>query len=233
MQKTQYIDCHYLEYQRAWDLQEKFLQENVQLKLQSPRGISPHDIPTKNYLLFCEHNHVYTLGKSGKREHLLITERECDEKDIAFFPINRGGDITYHGKGQITGYPIFDLEKFKPDIHWYMRTMEECVIKCIAEFGLKGGRIEGFSGVWLHTETDFPKKISAQGVRCSRWITMHGFAFNVNTDLSFYDYIVPCGLEGKGVTSLQAELGYTLDMEEVKAKLLTHFAAEFGLEYLP
>lgn len=224
-----YIDCGFVSYKPTWEYQEQLLQQGAKLKLSYPRNTAPHDIPTQHYLLFCEHNHVFTLGKGGDATNLRISEAECAEKGIEYFHINRGGDITYHGKGQITGYPIFDLEKFKPDIHWYMRTLEEIFIQLIAEYGLKGDRLPGFSGVWLHTETDFPKKICALGVRCSRWITMHGFAFNVNTDLSYFDYIVPCGLEGKGVTSLQQELGREIDMQEVKAKLKTHFIREFGI----
>lgn len=228
-----YIDCGFVSYKPAWEYQERLLQGNAQLKLSYPRGTEPQEIPTKHYLLFCEHNHVFTLGKGGDAENLRITEAECAEKGIEYYPINRGGDITYHGKGQITGYPIFDLEKFKPDIHWYMRSLEEVFIQLIAVYGLKGERLEGFSGVWLHTETDFPKKICALGVRCSRWITMHGFAFNVNTDLSYFDYIVPCGLEGKGVTSLQQELGREVDMQEVKEKLKHQFMRQFAITEMP
>lgn len=231
MNPIQYQDCHNIRYQAAWDYQEKLLLENTTLKLSFPRNTPPNEVPTQSHLLFCEHNHVYTLGKGGKREHLLISEAECVEKDIEFFHINRGGDITYHGPGQITGYPIFDLEQMKPDIHWYMRQLEEVIIRCIADYGLIGNRLEGFSGVWLHTETEIPLKICALGVRCSRWITMHGFAFNVNTDLRYYDYILPCGLEQKGVTSLEKELGRKMDMEEVKVRLKQHFSAVFGIEF--
>lgn len=231
MNTVNFIDYPNIRYKTAWDEQEKLLLENTSLKLQFPRNTPPQDVPTKNYLLFCGHNPVYTLGKGGKREHLLISEAECIEKDIEFFHINRGGDITYHGPGQITGYPILDLEKFKPDIHWYMRQLEEVIIRCIADYGLKGERLEGFSGVWLHADTDIPLKICALGVRCSRWVTMHGFAFNVNTDLKYFDYILPCGLEQKGVTSLQKELGREMDMEEVKERLKRHFAEVFEFQY--
>jgi lipoyl(octanoyl) transferase len=231
MNTVHFIDYPNIRYKTAWDEQEKLLLENTSLKLQFPRNTPPLDVPTQSYLLFCGHNHVYTLGKGGKRDHLLISEAECVEKDIEFFHINRGGDITYHGPGQITGYPILDLEKFKPDIHWYMRQLEEVIIRYIADYGLKGERLEGFSGVWLHTDTDLPLKICALGVRCSRWVTMHGFAFNVNTDLRYYDYILPCGLEQKGVTSLQKELGREMDMEEVKERLKRHFAEVFEFQY--
>ncbi|MBX7243597.1 MAG: lipoyl(octanoyl) transferase LipB [Bacteroidia bacterium] len=232
IQTVNYRDCGFIQYKTAWDLQEQLLSENTQLKLSYLHtGIPASDIPTHHHLLFCEHNHVYTLGKSGKREHLLISEEECTEKNIEFFQINRGGDITYHGQGQITGYPIFDLDKFKPDLHWYMRNMEEVIINTLKDFGLNGARMNGFTGVWLHSDSVMPLKICAMGVRCSRWVTMHGFAFNVNTDLSYFDYIVPCGLEGKGATSLERELGRKIDMEEVKEKLKFHFAKEFGYEY--
>ncbi len=224
-----YIDCGFVSYKPTWDYQERLLQGNAQLKLSYPRGTNPHEIPTQHYLLFCEHNHVFTLGKSGDAANLRITEAECAAKGIEYYPINRGGDITYHGKGQITGYPIFDLEKFKPDIHWYMRSLEEVFIQLMAEYGLIGERLTGFSGVWLRADSDFPEKICALGVRCSRWITMHGFAFNVNTDLSYFDYIIPCGLEGKGVTSLQKELGRDVDMQEVKEKLKQSFAKVFEI----
>lgn len=228
--KIRYEDCGNISYKTAWDYQERLLKENTDLKLEYPRNTPPMEIPTQSHLLFCEHNHVYTLGKAGERAHLLIPESECEAKGIEFFHINRGGDITYHGPGQITGYPIFDLEQIKPDIHWYMRQMEEAVIRCIAEYGLQGDRLPGFSGVWLHTDTGFPRKICAMGVRCSRWVTMHGFAFNVNTDLAYFDYIVPCGLEGKGVTSLQQELGREVDMQEVKQILKSKFTEVFGVE---
>lgn len=230
---VKFQDCGYIRYQTAWDLQETLLSQNTKIKLENARsGIAPTALPTQHHLLFCEHNHVYTLGKSGKREHLLISEEECKEKEIEFFHINRGGDITYHGKGQITGYPIFDLDKFKPDLHWYMRTLEEVIIKTLADYGLNTTRMEGFTGVWLHLESAMPLKICAMGVRCSRWVTMHGFAFNVNTDLSFFEYIVPCGLEGKGATSLERELGRAVDIQEVKDRLKWNFAREFGYNYL-
>jgi lipoyl(octanoyl) transferase len=226
-----YKDCAYIRYQEAWDLQEQLLSENTKLKLASPRTAKPFEIATKHYLLFCEHNPVYTLGKSGKAENLLISQAECEAKGIEYFPINRGGDITYHGPGQITGYPIFDLEKFKADIHWYMRTMEEVMIQTCAEYGIDAGRIDKCSGVWLHRDSDFPLKICAMGVRCSRWVTMHGFAFNVNTEMEYFENIIPCGLEGKGATSLEKELGRKVDIQEVKEKIKKHFALQFGYEY--
>ena len=241
-QKVKFKDLGIIEYKTAWDYQETLLNENVRIKSELRNAsLTTHDLPTgqagsrlttTNYFLLCEHPPVYTLGKSGKREHLLISEEECLAKNIEFFPINRGGDITYHGQGQITGYPIFDLDKFKPDLHWYMRTMEEVIIKTVADYGLTATRLDGFTGVWLHPNAAMPLKICAMGVRCSRWVTMHGFAFNVNTDLSFFDYIVPCGLEGKGPTSLEQELGRKIEMDEVKDRLKFHFAEEFGYEYV-
>lgn len=227
LQAVRVQDMGLIDYQEAWDLQESLLRVNVGLKLASGKS-APHKIDTQHYLLLCEHPHVYTLGKSGSEEHILINEEERAEKGISYYKINRGGDITYHGPGQITGYPIFDLEKFKPDLGWYLRTMEEVMIRLLAEYGLEGGRSQGETGVWLGVGTDNPRKICAFGVRCSRWITMHGFALNVNTDLSYFEHIVPCGIEDKGVTSLQQELGREIPMSEVKEKLVQHFAELFG-----
>ncbi|MFN0202098.1 MAG: lipoyl(octanoyl) transferase LipB [Bacteroidia bacterium] len=231
LQQVHYQDCKQIDYKTAWDFQESLLQQNSQLKLQAGRGYVPQELATQHHLLFCEHNPVYTLGKSGKIENMLISEEECKQQGIAFYPNNRGGDITYHGPGQITGYPIFDLEKFKPDIHWYMRQMEEVMIQTCADYGLFAERMEKFTGVWLHTKTDFPLKICAMGVRCSRWTTMHGFAFNVNTELKYFDYIIPCGLEGKGATSLQKELGREVDIQEVKEVLKKNFSQVFDYQY--
>jgi len=225
-------DCGHIRYKEAWDLQEQLLSGNTKLKLAAPRTAKPFEIETTHYLLFCEHNPVYTLGKSGKPENLLISQAECEQKGIEYFPINRGGDITYHGPGQITGYPIFDLEKFKSDIHWYMRTMEEVMIQTCAEYGIDAGRIDKCSGVWLHRDSELPLKICAMGVRCSRWVTMHGFAFNVNTQMEYFENIIPCGLEGKGATSLERELGRKVDIQEVKEKIKKHFALQFGYEYV-
>lgn len=226
-----YHNAGVIAYQEAWDWQERLLRTNVDTKLQAPRNMPPAELNTEHHLIFCEHPHVYTLGKSGKPEHVLIDEAKRKELGIAYFPINRGGDITYHGPGQITGYPIFDLEKFRTDIGWYLRQLEEVMIRFLATYDLVGDRIPGATGVWLHADTHYPKKICAFGVRCSRWITMHGFALNINTDLSFFEYIVPCGIDDKGVTSLQAELGHPLDIEEVKQQLLQHFADVFEYTY--
>ncbi len=227
----QYRDLGKMPYQKAWDLQERLLKANVDLKIAAGRSTKAGEVDTQSYLLFCEHPHVYTLGKSGKVEHLLLDDASIAKKGISFFKINRGGDITYHGPGQITGYPIFDLEKLKPDLGWYLRTLEEVMIGLLAEYGLKGDRIKGATGVWLGINTHNPRKICAFGVRCSRWISMHGFALNVNTDLSYFNHIIPCGINDKGVTSLQVELGRAIDVKEVKEGLKRHFVLQFGLEY--
>jgi lipoyl(octanoyl) transferase len=219
-------------YQEAWDMQESLLRVNVGLKLAAGKRANPAKVPTQHYLLLCEHPHVYTLGKSGKEEHLLISEAEREAKEISFFHINRGGDITYHGPGQITGYPILDLEKFRTDLGWYLRSLEEVMIRLLAEYGLEGGRIAGETGVWLDVGQAVPRKICALGVRCSRWVSMHGFALNVNTDLSYFDHIVPCGISDKGVTSLAAELGREVSVTEVSQRLLAQFAAVFECELM-
>ncbi|MEM7511505.1 MAG: lipoyl(octanoyl) transferase LipB [Bacteroidota bacterium] len=232
IRKVHFQQLGSIAYQEAWDYQEKLLKANVQLKLKAGREADPNAIPTEHHLLFCEHPHVYSLGKSGKREHLLIDQPTLEKYGITFVHTNRGGDITYHGPGQIVGYPIFDLEKFRTDIGWYLRSLEEVIIKVLAEYGLIGGRIEGATGVWLDIDTPNPRKICAMGVRCSRWITMHGFALNVNTDLSFFNHIVPCGISDKGVTSLQAELGREVDIQEVEDLLKKYFSDVFGFSIL-
>ncbi len=232
LQPVHYQNLGLIPYAEAWELQESLLRVNTGLKQSAERGLSPLKIPTQHYLLFCEHPHVYTLGKSGHESHLLIDEATRAAEGIEYFKINRGGDITYHGPGQITGYPIFDLEKLKPDLVWYLRTMEEVMIALLADYGLVGGRVEGATGVWLGIGGASERKICAFGVKCSRWVTMHGFALNVNSDLRFFDHIVPCGIPDKGVTSLEKELGYRLDMAEVEGHLKGHFASQFGLEYI-
>lgn len=229
-QLVRFLDLGHIDYQQAWDLQESLLRVNTGLK-QAAHGLPPHKIDTQHYLLFCEHPHVYTLGKSGSEANLLLPEAGLAERGIGFFRINRGGDITYHGPGQITGYPILDLEKFRPDLGWYLRTLEEVMIRLCASYGLEAGRVPGATGVWLGIGTPEERKICAFGVKCSRWITMHGFAFNVNTDLSLFDHIVPCGIDDKAVTSLRAELGREVEMEEVKGRIRELFAEEFGCEW--
>ncbi len=214
------------DYKETWDYQELIFQNTVDLKIKNRRENS--ELPTPNHFLFVEHPHVYTLGKSGNIENLLIDEQILAEKDAKFYKINRGGDITYHGPGQIVGYPILDLDNFFTDIHKYLRLLEEMVILTLAEYDLKGERSDGETGVWLDVGTPFARKICAMGVRASRWVTMHGFALNVNSDLGYFDLMIPCGIKGKSVTSLNVELGRrTVDMEEVKEKLLYHFSRLF------
>lgn len=215
------MDLGTMGYQKAWDLQEELLQENLRLKKEGSNE-------TKHHLLLVEHPPVYTLGKSGKEEHVLISEEERQKRQIEFFRINRGGDITFHGPGQIVGYPILDLEKYYTDIGLYLRNLEEVIIRVMAEYGLEGTRSKGETGVWLDPEIPGKeRKICAMGVRCSRWITMHGFAFNVNTDLSYFNHIIPCGIQNKQVTSLEKELGHKMNFREVQDKLITKFAEVF------
>ena len=234
MEKVKFQDFKNISYQKAWDYQHELLNELVNRKRNNRKLPKEEQESQTHYLLFCEHPHVYTLGKSGSIDHLLLDEAELKEADIEFFKINRGGDITYHGYGQITGYPILDLDCFFNDIRKYVNHMEEVVIRTIAEYGLKGERIKGESGVWLDINKPnvMPRKICAVGVHLSRWVTMHGFAFNVNTDLTYFKNIVPCGIQDKGVTSLKEELGYKLDFEEVKAKVKFHYQDLFGFEYV-
>lgn len=227
----EFRDLGQLSYQEAWDLQERLLQENVALKTRARLdGITdPFDVPTKEYLLFVEHPHVYTLGKSGEISNVLINEQEMKQKGIAFFHTNRGGDITYHGPGQLVGYPILDLEKHYTDIGRYLRNLEEMVITVMSHFGLKGERSEGETGVWLDPSIKGrERKICAMGVRCSRWITMHGFAFNINTDLQYFDNIIPCGIHNKQVTSLKKELGKEVEIEVVKSLIVKSFEDIFN-----
>jgi len=214
------------DYKETWDCQELLFQKTVDLKIKNRREET--ELPTPNHFLFVEHPHVYTLGKSGDIDNLLVDEKVLTEKGAEFYKINRGGDITYHGPGQIVGYPILDLDNFFTDIHKFLRYLEEMVILTLAEYGLKGERSPGETGVWLDVGTPFARKICAMGVRASRWVTMHGFALNVNADLGYFDLMIPCGIRGKAVTSLNVELGQQkVDMEEVKRKLLKHFAELF------
>lgn len=238
MQKKPVIfkDLGVMEYQAAWDYQEKLLQENVQKKsLVYSQEVETFDagIQTSNYLLFVEHPPVYTLGKSGNKENVLLDDKGLKEREIQFFNTNRGGDITFHGPDQIVGYPILDLEKFYTDIGKYLRNLEEVIILTMAEYGLKGDRSTGETGVWIEPGiAGRERKICAIGVRCSRWITMHGFAFNVNTDLTYFNHIIPCGIVNKQVTSLEKELGYKVDIEEVKEKIKKNFATVFDAELI-
>ena len=217
------------DYKETWDYQELLFQKTVDLKIKNRREETI--LPTPNHLLFVEHPHVYTLGKSGDIDNLLVDEKVLSEKGAKFYKINRGGDITYHGPGQIVGYPILDLDNFFTDIHKFLRFLEETVILTLAEYGLKAERSKGETGVWLDVGTPFARKICAMGVRASRWVTMHGFALNVNADLGYFDLMIPCGIKGKAVTSLNVELGQQkVDMEKVKLKLLKHFALLFEAE---
>lgn len=226
--KVHFIDWGLVDYQEAWDRQEKLFTETLAIK-QDNRTNNVEN-PTPNYLIFTEHPHVYTLGKSGHEEYLLLDEQGLKQKEAKFYKINRGGDITYHGPGQIVGYPILDLDNFFTDIHLYLRTLEQAVILTLADYGIQAGRYEGYTGVWLDADNDKARKICAMGVRASRWVTMHGFAFNVNADLAYFGNIIPCGIDDKDVTSMERELGRKLDMEEVKEKLKSHIAELFHME---
>ncbi|TYZ12548.1 lipoyl(octanoyl) transferase LipB [Hymenobacter lutimineralis] len=223
-------------YQTAWDYQETLLAATLAIKTQNRLAAEAGQLlaPTPNHLLLCQHPPVYTLGKSGKPEHLLLDEQGLQAHGATFHRINRGGDITYHGPGQLVGYPILDLENFFTDIHRYLRVLEEAVILLLAEYGLRAGRIAGLTGVWLDFEEGAanPRKICALGVKCSRWVTMHGFALNVNTDLSYFGYIVPCGITDKAVTSMRQELGREVSLPEVENRLLPHLATLLGAEYV-
>jgi lipoyl(octanoyl) transferase len=223
-------DWGLMDYQLAWDRQEAIFAETVDLKTQNRNNGT--DLAVSNYLVFVEHPHVYTLGKSGKPENLLLDELGLKEKNATYHKINRGGDITYHGPGQLVGYPILDLDNFFTDIHLYLRTLEEAIILTLADYGISSGRYTGFTGVWLDADNEKARKICALGVRCSRWVTMHGFAFNVNTDLDYFKNIIPCGIDDKDVTSMERELGFKLDMEEVKGKLGQHISNLFEMKLL-
>lgn len=217
------------DYKQTWDYQEELFKEIIDLKIKNRREET--EVETPNYLLFVEHPHVYTLGKSGDLSNLLISEEKLAQINATYYKINRGGDITYHGPGQIVGYPILDLENFFTDIHKYMRFLEEMIINTLSEYGIKAERSKGETGVWLDVGTPFARKICAMGVRASRWVTMHGFALNVNSDLGYFDHMIPCGIKGKAVTSLNVELGKeSVSMEEVKTKLLKHFLLLFEAE---
>lgn len=230
MKQVHLQDLGTKDYKATWDYQEELFDGIIQIKRKNRN--EKLNLETPNYFLFVEHPHVYTLGKSGDLNNLLLNEKQLQEKDIAFYKINRGGDITYHGYGQIVGYPILDLENFFTDIHKYMRFLEEVIIRTLAEYGLKTERSKGETGVWLDVDTPFARKICAMGVRSSRWVTMHGFALNVNTNLGYFDHIIPCGIRGKAVTSLEAELGKKIDETEVKEKILHHFAEVFEATFI-
>ncbi|WP_370101323.1 lipoyl(octanoyl) transferase LipB [Xanthomarina gelatinilytica] len=227
--RIQLHDLGSKDYKETWDYQESLFKEIVDTKVKNRRENA--NLETTNYFLFVEHPHVYTLGKSGDMSNLLINEEQLEAKGASFYKVNRGGDITYHGPGQIVGYPILDLENFFTDIHKYLRLLEEMIILTLAEYGLKAERSKGETGVWLDVGTPFARKICAMGVRASRWVTMHGFALNVNANLGYFDHMIPCGIRGKAVTSLHVELGKKeVDEVEVKNKLLKHFTVLFEAE---
>lgn len=229
--KIEFQELGLRDYKETWEYQQELFQAILDQKIKNRRENSSEE--TKNHLLFVEHPHVYTLGKSGDIKHLLINEEQLKQKGATFYKINRGGDITYHGPGQIVGYPILDLENFFSDIHKYLRLLEESIILTLKEYGIVAERSKGETGVWLDVGTPFARKICALGVRASRWVTMHGFAFNVNADLGYFDNIVPCGIEGKAVTSLNVELGVKeVPVDEVKEKIKKHFSVLFEAELI-
>ena len=232
-QTVHFQDLGKMDYQKAWDYQEELLQKNLEIKkvIHSSQGeVASVELPTSHHLLLVEHPPVYTLGKSGKMEHVLISEQERAEKGIQFFQTNRGGDITFHGPAQIVGYPILDLEKFYTDIGRYLRDLEEVIILTLEEYDIVAGRSAGETGVWIDASIKGKeRKICAMGVRCSRWVTMHGFALNVNTDLNYFNHIVPCGIQNKKVTSIKEELGHEVDIEEVKERLKGNFEKVFNV----
>ncbi len=226
-------DLGLTDYQKAWDYQEEIFEKTIAIKLANRDLPEPEQKPTPNYLLFCQHPHVYTLGKSGKEEHLLLDDDGLKSNQATFYKINRGGDITYHGPGQLVGYPIFDLDNFFTDIHQYLRLLEEAIILTLEYYGIAAGRIDGLTGVWLdHVEKRNPRKICAIGVKTSRWVTMHGFAFNVNAQLDYFNNIVPCGISDKAVTSLHKELGRPMEMQEVSDCVKTNLAKVFDFQYV-
>ncbi|HLO45657.1 MAG TPA: lipoyl(octanoyl) transferase LipB [Leadbetterella sp.] len=226
--KVEYIDLGLVDYKKAWDFQEEYFKKIVDIKINNRNNQTEETTP--NYLLFCQHPHVYTLGKSGKFENLLLDEHGLDEKEATFYKINRGGDITYHGPGQLVVYPILDLDNFFTDIHKYMRFLEEAVIKTCTDYGITAGRIDGLTGVWINDGN--PRKLCAMGVKSSRWVTMHGLALNVNTNLEYFGNIVPCGIDDKAVSSIQKELDREIEITEVAGKLRTHLAELFEMELI-
>jgi len=226
-------DLGLIDYREAWDLQEQLFNEIVERKLANRQLDEGQKLIHHHHLLFCEHPHVYTLGRSGDEKNLVVSEKDLQKLQATFYRNNRGGDITYHGPGQIVGYPILDLDHFFTDIHKYLRFLEEGVILTLKEYGINAGRIDGCTGVWLDwNDNKRARKICALGVRCSRWVTMHGFAFNVNTDLTYFDHIIPCGIRDKSVTSMEKELGRKLDMSEVKEKLKKNLCVLFGIRLI-
>jgi lipoyl(octanoyl) transferase len=228
MRQVIFTDLGLIDYKEAWDFQEKIFARIVEQKLANRDKPESEHITPENYLLFCAHPHVYTLGKTGQPENLLVNEQQLHDLHASFYKINRGGDITYHGPGQIVGYPLLDLDQFFTDIHKYLRLLEEIIIRMLAEYGIIGDRYPGYTGVWIDANDSIKaRKICAMGVRTSRWVTMHGWALNVNSDLSMFSNIVPCGIDDKAVTSMEKELGSKVNEDEVKEKLKLHFAELF------
>lgn len=226
---VRFEDLGLMDYKACWDYQETLFNGTIDAKIGNRNNGT--DLPTPNHLLFVEHPHVYTLGKSGDESHLLINATQLEQEHASYYRINRGGDITYHGPGQLVGYPILDLDNFFTDIHKYLRYLEETIILTLDEYGIRAGRSKGETGVWLDPDDVFKaRKICAMGVRCSRWVTMHGWGFNVNADLGYFGNIIPCGIQEKAVTSLNKELGQDVDMAEIKGKLKKHFSALFGCQ---
>jgi lipoyl(octanoyl) transferase len=231
--KTNYIDLGLMDYQQAWDYQTQLFQSIVEVKVQNRSLPINEHLPTNNYLLFCEHPHVFTLGKSGDEKNLLVKKEDLHAIAASYYHINRGGDITYHGPGQIVVYPILDLENFFTDIHQYMRLLEESVIQTLAEFNIQAGRIKGLTGVWIDNENEkSARKICALGVKTSRWVTMHGLAFNVSPLLEYFNYIVPCGIDDKAVTSLEKELKSQPDFQQVKMTLKEKIVSLFNMQII-
>ena len=226
---TTFLDLGLIDYQKAWDYQTTLFNSIIDTKLRNRDLPESDQQPTANYLIFCEHPHVFTQGRTGNDENLLKTQEELNELKASFYHINRGGDITYHGPGQLVVYPVLDLDNFFTDIHRYMRSLEEAVIRTLNELGVQGGRIPGLTGVWLGGASPMPRKICALGVKTSRWVTMHGLAFNVKPDLSYFKHIVPCGIDDKGVTSLERETGKAVDMNQVKGIMRKHLTDVFSM----
>ena len=222
------INLGLVDYKKAWDIQEKYFKQAIDCKIAIRNGENLP--PPSNYLILCEHPNVYTIGKSGKEENLLLSSEEVKSKEASFYKINRGGDITYHGPGQLVVYPILDLDQFFTDIHKYMRFLEQAVINTLLKFGIQSSRIDGMTGVWIDSALPSARKICAMGVKSSRWVTMHGIGFNINTNLDFFSHIVPCGIDDKAVTSMQKELGIEVDMQEVENIIIEEFKSLFGFQ---
>jgi lipoyl(octanoyl) transferase len=219
-----------MEFGATWKVQEDLFNKAIDLKIAARKGETT-ELP-ENHFLYVEHPHVFTLGKSGDEENLLLNDEELSKAGATYFKINRGGDITYHGPGQIVGYPILDLDQFFTDIHKYLRYLEEAIIRMLSNWGIEAGRIDGLTGVWVGVSSSNPRKIAAMGVKCSRWVTMHGFALNANTDLGYFDMIVPCGISDKGITSMQQEIGNTVDLSLVKKQLLKELSLLFDAQMI-